>query len=150
MAVPLCMHNGIPTKLMKQMIVTSLYDIMRISCAIEGGSIKEEHNRAQGLWLLLLLPSGCFNTSFRVFARPQTLYLCCLSASQVGSISQMYRVVCFYHKHASRPIRRTLSYYDLIYLTVTRQTTTSSPRTWYQAKHGSQPFVANCKGRINC
>ena len=52
----------------------------------------------------------------------------------------MYSVVCFSHKHASIPIWRTLSYYNLIYLMVTRQTTTSSPQTWYQAEHRSQPF----------
>ena len=52
----------------------------------------------------------------------------------------MYSVVCFSHKHASRPIWRTLNYYNLVYLMVARQTTTSSPRTWYRAKHGSQPF----------
>ena len=45
------------------------------------GSIKEEHNRARGLWLLLLLSFGCFNTSFRVFTKPQTLYLSCLGTS---------------------------------------------------------------------
>ena len=40
MVVPLCMCNGFPTKLMKQMIVTSLYDITRISHVIEGGKYK--------------------------------------------------------------------------------------------------------------
>ena len=89
--------------------------------------MRGEHNRARGLWLLLLLSSGCFDTSVRVFTKPQTLYLSCLGAPPVGSISWMYSVVCFSHKHASRPIWRTLSYYDLIYLMVTRQTTTSSP-----------------------
>ena len=32
--------------MMEQMIVTSLNDVMRISHAIEGGTIKGEHNRA--------------------------------------------------------------------------------------------------------
>ena len=73
------------------------------------GSIKGEHNQAWGLRLLLLLSSGCFDTSFRVFTKPQTLYLSCLSAPWVGSISWMYSVVCFIHKHASLPIWRTLS-----------------------------------------
>ena len=88
------------------------------------GSIKGEHNQARGL---LLLSSGCFDTRVRVFTKPQTLYLGCLGAPQVGSLSWMYNIVCFSHKHASRPIWRTLSYYNLIYLMVTRQTTTSSP-----------------------
>ena len=111
------------------------------------GSIKGEHNQAWGLWLLLLLSSGCFDTSVRVFTKPQTLYLSCLSAPQVGSISWMYSVVCFSHKHASRPIWRTLSYYNLIYLMVTKQTTTSSPWTWYQVKHRSQPFGSELHGQ---
>ena len=128
------------------MIVTSLYDVTRLSCAMGEGSIKGEHNGAWGLWLLLLLSSGCFDTSVRVSTEPQTLYLSCLSASQVGSISQMYRVVCFYHKHASRPMWRTLSYYDFIYLMVTRQTTTFSLRTWYWVKHRSQPFGGKMQG----
>ena len=54
-----------------------------------------------GVWLLLLLLSGCFGTSVRVFTKPQTLYLSCLSAPLVGCISWMYSVVCFYHKHES-------------------------------------------------
>ena len=91
------------------------------------GTIKGEHNQAQGVWLLLLLLSGCFDTSIQVFTKPQTLYSGCLSAPQVGSISWMYSVVCFSHKHASRPIWRTLSYCDFIYLMATGQTTTSSP-----------------------
>ena len=53
--------------------------------------------QARGVWLLLLLSSGCLGTSIRVFTKPQTLYLSCLGAPQVGSISWMYSVVCFYH-----------------------------------------------------
>ena len=44
MAVLPHMHSGFPTKLMEQMIVMSLDDIMRFSCAIEGGKYKGEHN----------------------------------------------------------------------------------------------------------
>ena len=40
MAGLLCMCSGFPAKLMKQMIMTSLYDVMRFSCAIEGGKYK--------------------------------------------------------------------------------------------------------------
>ena len=111
------------------------------------GKYNGECNQVRKLWLLLSLSSGCLDTSFRVFTKPQTLYLGCLGASQVGSISWMYRVVCFSHKHASRPIWRTLSYYDFIYLMVTRQTTTFSPRTWYRVKHGSQPFGSKLQGQ---
>ena len=35
-----CMHSGFPTKLMEQMIMTSLYDVTRFSHAIEGGKYK--------------------------------------------------------------------------------------------------------------
>ena len=34
------MCSGFPTKMVEQKIVTSLNDIMRISCAIEGGKYK--------------------------------------------------------------------------------------------------------------
>ena len=55
-------------------------------------TIKKECNQASGL---LLLSSGCFDTSVWVFSKPQTLYFGCLSAPQVGSISGMHSVVCF-------------------------------------------------------
>ena len=109
-------------------------------------TIEGECNWASRVQVLLLLLSGCFNTSIWVFCKPQTLYFGCLGAPQVGSISWMYSVVCFSHKHASRPIWRTLSYCELIYLMVTRQTTTFSPGTWYRVKHGSQPFSSELQG----
>ena len=59
------------------------------------GTIKGEHNQALGIQLLLLLSSGCFDTSIWVFNKPQTLYFACLGAPQEGSISWMYSVVCF-------------------------------------------------------
>ena len=40
MAVLLHMHSGFPTKLMEQMIMTSLDDVTRFSHAIEGGKYK--------------------------------------------------------------------------------------------------------------
>ena len=40
MAVLLHMHNGFPTKIMEQTIVTSLHDVTRFSHAIEGGNYK--------------------------------------------------------------------------------------------------------------
>ena len=92
-------------------------------CVRGEGTIKGEVQqslREFGVWLLLLLSSGCFSTSVRVFIKPQTLYLGCLGAPRVGCISWMYSVVCFYHKHASWSIWRTLSCYDFIYLAVTK------------------------------
>ena len=82
------MCSGFPTNLMEQMIVTSLDDVTGFSHVIEGGKYKRrEHNQARGLWLLLLMSSGCFDTIIRVYTKPQTLYLSCLSAPPVGSIS---------------------------------------------------------------
>ena len=54
--------------------------------------MKGEHDQASGL---LLRSSGCFNTSFWVLGRPQTLYFGCLDAPRVGSISRMHSVVSF-------------------------------------------------------
>ena len=41
MAVLLCMCSGFPTKMVEQMFVTSLNDVMRISHASEGGNYKK-------------------------------------------------------------------------------------------------------------
>ena len=59
----------------------------------------------------------------------------------------MYSVVCFYHKHASWPIWRT---FELLWLFIwwwPKWNTTFSPRTWYRAKHRSQPFGSELHGR---
>ena len=40
MVVLLCMHSCFPTKMVEQMFMTSLNDITRISCALEGGNYK--------------------------------------------------------------------------------------------------------------
>ena len=44
MAVFLCMHSGFPTKIMEQMIMTSLYDVTRFSHVTEGWNYKGECN----------------------------------------------------------------------------------------------------------
>ena len=92
MAVLLHMCSGFPTERLEQMIITSLYDITRVSCSIVGGNYK------RGAWLSLgvssLLSFGCFNTSIWVFNKPQTLYFSCLSASWVGNITRMHSVIC--------------------------------------------------------
>ena len=93
MAVLLHMHSGFPAEILEQMIVMSLYDVMRFSHAIEGGNYKREHHQA---W------DGCYychlgvSTSIWVFTKPLTLYFSCLGAPRVGSISWMYSVVCFF------------------------------------------------------
>ena len=107
------------------------------------GTIKGEHDQASGL---LLLSSGCFDTSIWVFSMPTDPLL--WLSQYPSSRKHIWNAQCclFFHKHASRPIWRTLSYCDFIYLMVTRQTTTFSPGTWYQAKHRSQPFGSESQG----
>ena len=107
-------------------------------------TIKGEDNRASRL---LLLSSGCFDTSVWVFRKPQTLYFGCLCAPWVGSISRMHSVVCFSISMHPDLFGGLLSYCDFIYLTVTRQTTTFSPGTWYRVKHRSQPFGSELWGQ---
>ena len=97
MAVLLHICCGFPAKIMEQMIVTSLYDVMRFSCAKREGNMKGECNQALGVRLLLLLSCGCFDTSVWVFTKPRTLNFGCLGAPRVGSISWMDSVVCFSH-----------------------------------------------------
>ena len=62
----------------------------------------------------------------------------CLGAPRVGKHTQDVQCCLFFHKHASRPIWRTLGYCDFICLMATGQTTASSPSPWYQVKHGSE------------
>ena len=65
LAVLLHMYSGFPTERLEQMIMMSLYDVMRLSHATVGGNYKR---RAQlSLGELLLLLSGCFDTSVWVF-----------------------------------------------------------------------------------
>ena len=40
MVVLLCMHSGFPTEILEQMIVTSLYDVKRVSHVTVGGNYK--------------------------------------------------------------------------------------------------------------
>ena len=48
MAILLHMCSGFPTKLMKQTIVTSLYDVMRFSHVREGGKYNRRVEPSQG------------------------------------------------------------------------------------------------------
>ena len=95
MAVLLHMHSGFPTEILEQMIVTSLYDVTRVSHATVGGNYKRRVRPSLG-------DAGCCYychlgvlTSVWVFTKPQTHYFGYLSAPRVGSISWMYSVVCF-------------------------------------------------------
>ena len=92
MVVLLHMCSGFPTEILEQMIMMSLYDVMRVSHATEGGNYKRRAWPSLGL---LLLSSGCSDTSVWAFTKPQTLYFGCLGVPQVGSLSRMHSVVCF-------------------------------------------------------
>ena len=147
MAVLLHMCSGFPTELLEQTIVMSLYDVTRVSHATVEGTIKGEHDWAS--WLLLL-SSGCSDTSVWVFSKPQTLYFGCLGAPQVGSISRMHSVVCF-----SISIHPDL--FGGLWVIVTSfiwwwpgrpQPSPLEPGIEWSTDHN--PSVANCEGGINC
>ena len=150
MVVILHMHSGFPTKIMEQTIMTSLYDITRFSHAIEGGNYKRgEWDQALKVWLLLLLSSGCFNTSFRVFTRPQTLYLGCLSAPRVGSISWMYSVICFSDKHAPDLFGGLWVIVTLFIWWWPGRPLPSPLKPGIEESMDHNPSVVNCEGGIN-
>ena len=107
MVVLLCMHSGFPAERLEQMIVTSLYDVTRVSCATVGRNYKRR------AWLSL----GAAVTVIWVFqhkrlglwqATDPLLWLswCPLSRKHI----QNAQCCLFFNKHASRPILRTLSY----------------------------------------
>ena len=89
MAVP--MHSGFPTGRSEQMIMTSLYDVMRVSHAIEGGNYKRRALPNLGaaavtvIWVFWYKVFGFVN-------KPQTIYLSCLGVPGGGSITRMHSV----------------------------------------------------------
>ena len=48
MAVLLCMCSGFPAEMLEQKIVTSLYDVMRVSCATVGENYKKRARPSLG------------------------------------------------------------------------------------------------------
>ena len=147
MAVLLHMHSGLPTKMVEQTIMTSLNDVMMFSCVRKGGNYKKgKCNQARGVWLLLLLLSGCSGTSVRVFTKPQTLYLGCLSAPQVGAYPGNAVLFVFANSMHPNLLGGLWVVMTLFIWWWPRWTTTFSPRTWYQAKHRSQPFSIKLHG----
>ena len=65
------------------------------------GSIKRGAQSSSGSLAAAVLSSGYLDIHFRSFPKPQTLYLSCLSASHVGSITQIFSVACFINKWTS-------------------------------------------------
>ena len=82
------------------------------------GTIKGENDRVSGLLLLSCL--GVSTQVFGSFNKPQTLYFSCLGASRSRKHNQNAQCYLFVNEHASRPIWRTLSYCDFIYLMATQ------------------------------
>ena len=93
MAVLLHMCSGFPTKILKQTIVMSLYDITRVSRATEGGNYKRRARTEP--WGCYYCHLGVWTQAFGSLASQQTLYFGCLGAPRVASISRMHSVVCF-------------------------------------------------------
>ena len=97
-AVWMHMSNGFPAKKMEQTIMTSLCDVMRISCARKGRELyKESTTEPQGccycIWVF-------WYKAFGLVSKPQTLYLGCLGALWGGSITRMnvatYLPICMH------------------------------------------------------
>ena len=110
-----------PTEILEQMIVTSIYNITRFYHAILGGNIKR---RAwPNKWKISCC---CYYYCLGVLTQhlglqqatdPLPWLSWCLLCRKH---TQNVQCCLFFHKHASRPIWRTLSNYDFIYLTVTK------------------------------
>ena len=143
MAVLLHMCSGCPAEIIEQTIVMSLYGVTRFSHAIEGGNYKKRPWPSLGAAAITVI--WVFGQVFGSLLshRPSTLLSWCPSSRKH---TQDVECGLFFHKHASRPIWRTLSYCDFIYLMATGQTTTSSSWTWYWVKCGSQPFGSKLQG----
>ena len=132
-----------PPKILQQTIVTSLYDVTRISHATVRGNYKRRAWSSLRAAITVIWVFWHERLGLQQATDPLLwLSRCPLSRKHI----QNAQCCLFFYKHASRPIWRTLSYCDYIYLTVTRQTTTFSPGTWYWVKHRSQPFSSELRG----
>ena len=90
MVVTIHMHSGFPAGKFEQTIMTSQYDVMRISHAIEGGKYKRRAHRNLGATAIWVFQYKAFGS----IGKPQTLYLSCLSAPRGTSIIRMDSVTC--------------------------------------------------------
>ena len=137
-AVLLHMHSGFPALRLEQTIVTSLYDITRISHATVGGNYKRRAwpSLRAAVTVIWVFQHKCLGLS--TSHRPSTLAV--LVSPWVGSITGMHSVICLSICMHPDLFGGLLSYCDFICLMATWWTTTSSPWTWYRAKHRSQPF----------
>ena len=70
------MCSGFPTGKFEQTIMTSQYDVRRISHAIEGGKYKRRAHMNLGATVIWVFWYKVFGS----ISKPQTLYFGCLSA----------------------------------------------------------------------
>ena len=79
-----------------------------------------------------------------------TLYYSCFSVSHGLGVYPSRTECLVYSSDVPRLAWDTLSYYDFSCLPVSWAVSLpQSTQTWYQRRHGSQPFAADCIGRIN-
>ena len=90
--VPMHMCSGFPAGRLEQMIMTSLYDVMKISCAEKLRNYKGEHDQTWGAVVTVIWVFQY--KAFGFVSKPQTLYLGCLGALWGGSITRIYIVTC--------------------------------------------------------
>ena len=84
------MCSSFPARKSDQMIMTSRYDIMRISCAVEGGKYTRRAHMNLGATVVWVF----WYTVFGSISKPQTLYFGCLGVSLGTSIIRMDNVTC--------------------------------------------------------
>ena len=145
--VPMHMCNGFPTRRSEQMIMTSLYDIMRVSCSIEGGNYKRRalpnlRAAVTVIWVFWYKVFGFVN-------KPLTLYLSCLGAPQGGSITRMHSVtylsICMYPD-----LSGGLSVSVTLFVWWQQGRSLPSPlEPSIEWSMDHNPLVMNCEGRIN-
>ena len=147
MVVPMCMHSGFPAGRFDQMIMTSLYDVMRISCAVKRGNYKR--TTWPNLGTVVTVVWVFWYKAFGFISKPQTLYLSCLSAPWGRSITRMdsvtYLPICM-HPDLSGGLSVSVT------LAVWWQLGRSLPSPLEPGIEWStdhNPSVVNCKGRIN-
>ena len=132
---------------MEQTIMTSLCDVMRISCAKKGGSYKKRAwlNLRAVVTVILVFQYKAFG----LVCKPQTLYLGYRSALWGGSITRMnfatYLSICMHPDLSGGFSVSTAS-------VVGWQPGRSLPsplEPGIKQSTDHNPLVANCKGRIN-
>ena len=137
-----------PTRRLEQTIMTSLYDVTRISHAVKGGNYKRR------AWLNFeAVDTVVWVFRYKVFelvSKPQTPYLSCLSALWGGSITRMniatYLSICM-HPDLSGGLSVSVT---LVVWWQPGRSLSSPLEPGIKQSTDHNPSVANCEGRINC